>query len=76
MAAYDYRCRTCDSVFEVHRPVTADAGAVRCPDGHDEVSRVWSAVAIGTGARGGEGASAAPLPAGGGCCGGGCGCGR
>jgi putative FmdB family regulatory protein len=76
MAVYDYRCRTCDSVFEVRRPVTADAGEVQCPCGHDDVSRVWSAVAVATGARGGEGAALpAAAAAGGGCCGGACGCG-
>ena len=67
MATYDYRCRTCDAAFEVRRSVTADAGAVTCPDGHSETSRVWSAVAVGSGV-------AEPVRAGGGggCCGGGC----
>jgi len=70
MAAYDYRCRTCDSVFEVHRSVTAVANGVHCPDGHDEVTRVWSAVAIAGGA---STPAAAPAAApSGGCCGGGC----
>jgi len=70
MAAYDYRCRTCDSVFEVHRPMTAEADGVRCPGGHDEVTRVWSAVALATGAAGSR--PVATAPASGGCCGGGC----
>ncbi|HEY3261843.1 MAG TPA: FmdB family zinc ribbon protein [Pseudonocardiaceae bacterium] len=70
MAAYDYRCRTCDSVFEVHRPMTAEAGGVRCPGGHDEVTRVWSAVAFATGTAASR--AAAPATAAGGCCGGGC----
>jgi putative FmdB family regulatory protein len=69
MAAYDYRCRTCDSVFEVHRPITAEAAAMRCPDGHSEVSRVWSAVALATG---GAAQPQRAAPAAGGCCGGGC----
>jgi putative FmdB family regulatory protein len=67
MAAYDFRCRVCDSQFEVRRSVTDD-GAVTCPAGHEDVSRLWSAVALG--------GSAAPVAAqaggGGGCCGGGC----
>jgi len=69
VAAYDYRCRTCDSIFEVHRSVTAEADGVRCPDGHAEVSRLWAAVGLATGTA----ARAQPTtPATGGCCGGGC----
>jgi putative FmdB family regulatory protein len=68
VATYDYRCRTCDDVFEVRRSVTAEANEVRCPSGHDEVTRVWSAVAV---AVGGAGPSSEPAPAAG-CCGGGC----
>jgi putative FmdB family regulatory protein len=71
MAAYDYRCRVCDSVFEVRRPMAVEAGGVRCPGGHDEVTRVWSAVAFATGAAGPR-VAAATAPAHGGCCGGGC----
>ncbi|MDP9397596.1 MAG: zinc ribbon domain-containing protein [Actinomycetota bacterium] len=70
MAAYDYRCHPCDTVFEVRRGISDDASDVRCPDGHREVSRVWSAVAVGGRAAGAPGASA--TPAAGGCCGGGC----
>jgi putative FmdB family regulatory protein len=69
MAAYDYRCRTCDRSFEVRRSVTDDS-AVTCPSGHDDVARVWSAVALGGGS--GSSPSMAAAPAGGGCCGGGC----
>jgi putative FmdB family regulatory protein len=72
MAAYDYRCRTCGNAFEVHRPmtVTPDPAEVRCPDGHADATRVWSAVALATGAA----VAAAPRAAApaGGCCGGGC----
>ena len=82
MAAYDYRCRTCESVFEVRRSVTAEANGVRCPDGHDDVARIWSAVAVAVGGAGSAGFSAEPVrsrsAAGrpfGGCCGGACGCG-
>jgi putative FmdB family regulatory protein len=73
MAAYDYRCHTCGSVFEVHRPMTASADptGVRCPDEHADVTRVWSAVALATGAAGTATAPRASAPAGG-CCGGGC----
>ncbi len=68
MASYDYRCRTCDSVFEARRSITAQETDVRCPDGHGDVARIWSAVAtIGSGA-----ASAGAAAPSGGCCGGGC----
>jgi putative FmdB family regulatory protein len=70
MATYDYRCRACDTVFEVRRAVTEEALEVRCPTGHADVTRLWSAVALG-GAK--SGTAAAPAPAAsGGCCGGGC----
>ena len=49
---------------------TAD-GPVACPDGHEETSRVFTAVAVG-GRAGTDGASLPVGPGGGGCCGGGC----
>ena len=63
MPAYDYRCRTCDTAFEVQRSIS-DVTVPVCPDGHVETIRVWNAVAVG-------GTAAAPAPSGG-CCGGGC----
>jgi len=73
VAAYDYRCRTCDVRFEVHRGITEAAGPVSCPSGHDDVARIWSAVAV-TGRSGGGAPAPAPVMSGGGgaCCGGGC----
>ncbi|MHB2022005.1 MAG: FmdB family zinc ribbon protein [Mycobacteriales bacterium] len=68
MASYDYRCRSCELVFTVRRSMSEPASAVRCPAGHDDVSRVWAAVAV-TGR-----APSAPTPRAGGCCGGACGC--
>ena len=68
MAAYDYRCRACGSQFEIRRPMDAETQPVTCPDGHADVARVWSAVALG----GSPAAAAAPSGGGGGCCGGGC----
>jgi putative FmdB family regulatory protein len=70
MAAYDYRCLTCDSVFTVQRGMSEVATLTRCPAGHEDVARVWSAVAV-TG-KAGAGPGSAPVPAAGGCCGGGC----
>ena len=73
MASYDYRCRNCAQVFEVRRGVHEEASPVRCPDGHDDVTRLWSAVAVNGLAGSGVGSAAAvPAPSGGGCCGGGC----
>jgi putative FmdB family regulatory protein len=69
MAAYDYRCPTCDTVFTVQRGMSDVATMTRCPAGHEDVVRVWSAVAV-TGKAGP--APAAAAGAGGGCCGGGC----
>jgi putative FmdB family regulatory protein len=66
MAVYDYRCRECDRVFEVRRAIEDDAGAVRCPEGHGDVARQWSAVSVG------RLATASAPAASGGCCGGGC----
>ena len=70
MAAYDYRCRECETTFEVRRSVNADAGPVRCPGGHADVARIWSAVSVGGVAT--VGAQGGAAPAAGGCCGGGC----
>jgi putative FmdB family regulatory protein len=71
MAAYDYRCRTCDSVFTVRRGMAEVATLTRCPAGHDDVARIWSAVAV-TGKAGAAAPAPRPAPAAGGCCGGGC----
>ena len=67
MAAYDYRCRACDTTFEVRRAVTDDAAPVTCPAGHPDIARVWSAVNVG-----GRAPVTVPAGGGGGCCGGGC----
>lgn len=64
MPRYDYRCRTCDTRFEVTRGLDDGESGVVCPDGHDGASRVFTAVAVG----GSEPARAGA----GGCCGGGC----
>jgi putative FmdB family regulatory protein len=67
MAAYDYRCRTCDTRFEVRRAITEPApAAVACPAGHTDTTRLFAALAV-------AGSAAQPAGAGGGgCCGGGC----
>ena len=62
MPRYAYRCRTCDQRFELQRSMSEAADPAPCPDGHDDTGRVLSMFAtVGT-------------SAGGGCCGGACGC--
>jgi putative FmdB family regulatory protein len=69
MPRYDFRCRACGDTFEVSRPMADSAEPALCPAGHDDTVKLLSAVAV-------TGRSSAPSPAaGGGCCGGACGCG-
>lgn len=74
---YDFRCRTCGDTFEVRRAMADAAAPATCPAGHADTVKLMSLVAVGGRAEGGVGeAVAAPAPgAGGGCCGGACGCG-
>jgi putative FmdB family regulatory protein len=72
MPRYDYRCRACGDTFEVTRSLTADPIPVACPQGHDDTVKLLSTVAL-TG-RGGVSVAPRPASAGGGCCGGACGC--
>ena len=72
MARYDYRCSTCDTVFEVSRPMDEADAPVTCPDGHLGAKRQLAVFATS-----GFAAPDAPAcgvgPAAGGCCGGACG---
>ena len=72
MPLYEYRCRECDRTFPLLRPIADADDPAPCPDGHTDVVRALSLVAPRV--RGGDGASVAPAPSGGGCCGGACGC--
>jgi len=40
MAHYDYRCDTCEAVFEECRPMAAADAPARCPDGHVGATRL------------------------------------
>jgi putative FmdB family regulatory protein len=78
MPRYEYRCRACGDTFEVTRPMAAAVQATTCPQGHTDTVKLLSTVAL-TG-RGGAPAARLSQPAprggaGGGCCGGACGCG-
>ncbi|NJC69336.1 zinc ribbon domain-containing protein [Planosporangium thailandense] len=66
MPRYEYRCRSCGSTFELNRPMRESGDPARCPDGHDDTVKLLSTVAV-------SGRSGQPA-AGGGCCGGACGC--
>ena len=44
MPTYAYRCRTCDTAFEVQRSLSASAPPTPCPSGHAETSRVFTPV--------------------------------
>jgi putative FmdB family regulatory protein len=74
MPLYEYRCRTCDDVFEVRRPMSESNAPAECPSGHGETVRLLSMFASAGASP--SAPSAAQTPAGGGCCGGGCGCAR
>lgn len=74
MPTYEYRCRTCGDTFEVRRSMADADQPARCPDGHDDTTRLLSVFASVGGATGGRHEASAPAtrPAGG--CGGACAC--
>jgi putative FmdB family regulatory protein len=67
---YEYRCRACGATFEQNRPMAEASAPARCPQGHDDTVKLLSTVSVG----GRAGGAAGREPAGGGCCGGACGC--
>lgn len=72
MPLYEYRCRTCEAVYEHRRPMAdADAPAT-CPDGHVGAARLLPVFATtGHAAQPAAGMCGAPDAGG---CGGGCAC--
>lgn len=71
MLTYEYTCDRCESTFELRRPAALASAPAVCAAGH-EARRVFSVFAtIGRGPS-----DAAAPSAGGGCCGGACGCGH
>ena len=73
MPVYEYRCRTCESTFELRRPMSEASAPASCPDGHDGAIRLLSVFAATGVSSSSSSAGAAPMPSGGGC-GVGCGC--
>jgi putative FmdB family regulatory protein len=77
MPRYEYRCRSCDEVFELRRSMSDSDAPAFCPQGHAETSRLLSVFATvgasSSGSTGGASAADAAPPAGG-PCGGACAC--
>ena len=69
MPTYTYRCRECSDEFDVQRPMSEASAPATCPDGHRDTVKLLATVALT-----GRSVQSGP-PAGGGCCGGACGCG-
>ncbi|MFM9138542.1 MAG: FmdB family zinc ribbon protein [Actinomycetota bacterium] len=72
MPTYEFRCKTCDSVFEERRSMAQANEPATCPQGHDTAVRLLSVFAS---VGGNQSSTPAPSPApraGG--CGSGCGC--
>jgi putative FmdB family regulatory protein len=63
MALYEYRCRTCDTTFELRRPMAEANAPAACPDGHGDVVRLLSAFAAVGGESSASGPPAAPCGA-------------
>lgn len=70
MPLYEFRCRTCETTFEVRRPMAEASDPATCPAGHDDAVRLLSVFAS---VGGGAPAPAPAAPRAGGC-GSGCGC--
>ncbi|MBU3716785.1 MAG: zinc ribbon domain-containing protein [Actinobacteria bacterium] len=71
MPLYEFRCRTCESTFEVRRPMSEASDPATCPEGHPGAVRLLSVFAS---VGGGSAPAASPAPSSGGGCGSGCGC--
>ncbi|MFM9037422.1 MAG: FmdB family zinc ribbon protein [Actinomycetota bacterium] len=71
MPLYEFRCRTCDSTFEVRRPMSEASDPATCPAGHEDAVRLLSVFASVGGSAATSPAPAAPRAGG---CGSGCGC--
>ena len=74
MPTYEFRCRTCDTTFDLRRSMADSDAPATCPDGHEAVRQLSSFAAI----TGGSSPSRSNLPmappSGGGGCGGACAC--
>lgn len=73
VARYDYRCSTCEQVFEVSRPMAEADAPVTCPDGHVGAKRQLAVFATSGFAAPSATACGVSPGAASGCCGGACG---
>lgn len=71
MPLYEFRCRTCDTTFDLRRSMSEANDPAECPSGHPGAVRLLSVFAS-TGAA--SSAGSAPAPRAGGGCGASCGC--
>lgn len=72
MPLYDYRCRTCGTVYEARRSMAEADTPGHCPEGHVGADRLLPVFATtGQAEQPAGGACGAPVPGG---CGGGCAC--
>jgi putative FmdB family regulatory protein len=72
MPLYEYRCRTCDTTFDLRRTMSESGDPAECPAGHPGAVRLLSVFASTGGST-----TAPSMPrsgGGGGGCGSGCGC--
>ncbi len=74
MPTYEFRCATCEVVFEDRRSMAAADEPAECPAGHVGAKRLLSVFAATSGGSDSlrPAPSGTPAPQGGGCCGGGC----
>lgn len=75
MPRYEYRCRDCESTFEMSRPMAESGLPAPCPQGHADTVKLLSTVALTGVPAAVATAPRATGPRAGGCCGGACGCG-
>ncbi len=64
MPLYEYYCRSCNTTFELLRPMNRSTEPAECPSGHPEAARVVSLVAAPVRE---SGETMSSLPSGGGC---------
>jgi putative FmdB family regulatory protein len=74
MPLYEYRCKTCDSSFELRRSMAESSSPATCPQGHSETMRLLSSFASVGASSGGSSFPASAAPSMGGGCGGACAC--
>lgn len=47
MPIYERRCRTCDTTFEVNRPMAQADDPAPCPEGHEDTVRAVTGLNFG-----------------------------